>query len=139
MQTARLIRAVRIALGINFLWFGTLKLVEGLSPAEALAAMTIAKLTFGFVSGTVAVKLLAIWEIAVGVGLATGWMLPVFLRLFMVHMACTFTPLFLFPELCFTHVPWGLTLVGQYIVKNTVFIASGALVCNDYRTRRNPV
>ena len=41
--------AVRIALGIVFLWFGVLKFFPNLSPAELLAARTIERLTFGAV------------------------------------------------------------------------------------------
>src|SRR3954467_14627947 len=36
----------RIGLGIIFLWFGALKLVSGMSPAEDLAGRTLTSLTF---------------------------------------------------------------------------------------------
>ena len=45
---------LRIALGVVFLWFGALKLVPGLSPAEDLAGRTIEALTFGIVPASVA-------------------------------------------------------------------------------------
>ncbi|MFM1878245.1 MAG: hypothetical protein RLZZ241_1111, partial [Bacteroidota bacterium] len=38
-----------------------------------------------------------------------------------IHISLTFTPMFVFPEVCFTTFPYGLTLIGQYIVKNVVF------------------
>ena len=50
---------LRIALGIVFFWFGALKLVPGLSPAEDLAGRTIEVLTFGHVPASVAVPVLA--------------------------------------------------------------------------------
>ena len=34
------ITILRVSLGINFLWFGALKLIPGLSPAEGLATNT---------------------------------------------------------------------------------------------------
>jgi len=38
-------------------------------------------------------------------------------------MACTFTPLLLFPDLSFKIAPYGFTLVGQYIMKNIIIIS----------------
>ena len=43
-------------------------------------------------------------------------------------MVCTFAPLFILPELSFTQAPYAFTLVGQYIVKNIVFILVGVLI-----------
>jgi uncharacterized membrane protein YkgB len=130
MQMERSIKIIQIAIGIDFLWFGALKLFPGLSPAETLAAMTIEKLTLGLMAPGLSVAVLAIWEMIVGFGFITGAFERLVLRIFMLHMLLTLTPLFLFPELCFTHFPFGLTLVGQYIMKNTVFIAVGVFLCN---------
>ena len=63
---------LRIALGVVFLWFGALKLVPGLSPAEDLAGRTIEALTFGIVPASVALPVLALWEMAIGIGLLSG-------------------------------------------------------------------
>ena len=38
---------LRVALGFVFLWFGALKYLPGLSPAQTLALGTIDALTFG--------------------------------------------------------------------------------------------
>ncbi|MCA1790237.1 MAG: hypothetical protein LC667_10375, partial [Thioalkalivibrio sp.] len=38
------------------------------------------------------------------------------------------TPLFLFPELCFTVVPIAPTLEGQYIIKNLVLVTAGIVI-----------
>jgi uncharacterized membrane protein YkgB len=43
-------------------------------------------------------------------------------------MTFTFTPLFILPELSFSHAPYAFTHVGQYIVKNVVFILAGILI-----------
>ncbi len=129
MQMQRSIRIIQIAIGIDFLWFGTLKLFPGLSPAETLAAITIDQLTLGLMAPELSIVLLAIWEMIIGIGFIAGVFERIVVRIFMLHMLLTLTPLFLFPELCFTVVPFGLTLVGQYIMKNTVFIAAGLLLC----------
>ncbi|WP_298694180.1 doxx family protein [uncultured Sulfuricurvum sp.] len=127
MKLETAVKILRIGLGINFLWFGILKFFPGMSPAETLAKMTIDALTFNLVPP--GLELLAVWEVAIGVGFITGKYLPYIIRIFMVHMVLTFTPLVLFPELCFTNAPFALTLVGQYIIKNLVFITAGAIIC----------
>jgi uncharacterized membrane protein YphA (DoxX/SURF4 family) len=136
MKIEKVVNLIRIFLGINFLWFGMLKFFPGVSPAETLATMTINVLTFGLIAPTVSMKLLALWEVLVGLGFLSGRFIPFFVRIFMIHMVLTFTPLFLFPELCFTHPPFALTIVGQYIIKNLVFIASGILICIVHKERQ---
>ncbi len=125
MKSKNFLSIVRIMLGINFLWFGLLKFFPELSPAEELATITIDWMFQGLVPPLIAMKLLAIWEVIVGVGLITGVYLRYILPLFIMHMSATFLPLFVFPEITFVHAPYGLTIVGQYIVKNLVFISLG--------------
>ncbi|MDG1572445.1 doxx family protein [Robiginitalea sp. M366] len=109
-------------LGLVYLWFGALKFFPGLSPAEALAGDTIEALTFGTISAGLGLVLLALWEFAIGILLMVGICRRCALTAAIVHIVLTFTPLFFFPELCFTQFPYGLTLVGQYIIKNVVFL-----------------
>ena len=113
---------VSAALGVVYLWFGILKFFPGLSPAEELAGATIERLTLGFLEPAMGVFLLAIWEVGIGLLLLTGSFQKWALWAALVHICCTFTPLLFFPDLCFTEVPFGLTLVGQYIFKNLVFL-----------------
>ena len=113
---------VSAALGIVYLWFGFLKFFPGLSPAEELAGSTIQTLTLGWITPATGLMLLAIWEVGIGLLLLTGAYKKWVLRAALVHICCTFTPLLFFPEMCFTAIPFGLTLVGQYIFKNLVFL-----------------
>ena len=122
------ITILRVSLGINFLWFGALKLIPGLSPAEGLAANTIEILTFGLIQPEVSVLILGIWEVLIGVGLITGWFLRITLFLLLVQMIGTMTPLILFPAETFTRFPYAPTLEGQYIIKNLVLISAGMVV-----------
>lgn len=117
-----------MALGIVFLWFGALKLVPGLSPAEDLAARTIETLTFGTVTPATSLPVLAIWESLIGLGLLSGKFLRATLFLLAVQMLGTLTPLFLFPGETFSHFPYAPTLEGQYIIKNVVLIAAAMVV-----------
>ena len=113
---------VSTALGLVYLWFGVLKFFPGLSPAEQLAGATIERLTLGWVEAPTGMFLLAIWEVGIGMLLLAGSFRKWALGAALVHICCTFTPLVFFPEMCFTQFPFGLTLVGQYILKNLVFL-----------------
>ena len=53
--------------------------------------------------------------------------------LFSGVMPGTFLPLVLFPEVCFTNFPFGLTLEGQYIVKNLIIISAALVVGSTVR------
>jgi uncharacterized membrane protein YphA (DoxX/SURF4 family) len=120
--------AVRIALGIVFLWFGVLKFFPNLSPAELLAARTIERLTLGAVQPDISLPVLAAWESIIGIGLILGRWLRGILFLLAVQMAGTFTPLVLFPEETWTVFPIVPTLEGQYIIKNFVLIGAAMVV-----------
>ncbi|QKF66828.1 putative membrane protein [Arcobacter venerupis] len=125
---SRTIKLIRLSLGIIFLWYGMLKFFPSLSPAEALATQTIDILFFGLISPSVSIKLLAILEVGIGLGFIFGIYTRYVVFVFLGHMICTFAPLFILPELSFTQAPYAFTLVGQYIVKNVVFILAGILI-----------
>jgi uncharacterized membrane protein YphA (DoxX/SURF4 family) len=118
----------RMALGLVFLWFGALKLVPDLSPAESLAGRTIEALSFGRVAPSIALPILALWECAIGIGLLSGRFLRLTLLLLAVQMVGTIAPLVLFPDETFTRFPFAPTLEGQYIIKNLVLIGAAMVV-----------
>lgn len=120
--------ALRIALGIVFLWFGALKLVPGLSPAEDLAGRTIEALTSGLVPRAIALPVLALWEVAIGVGLLIGRWMRVTLLLLFAQMLGTVTPLILFPGETWIQFPIAPTLEGQYIIKNVVLVTAAIVL-----------
>lgn len=122
------ITLLRISVGIIFLWFGGLKLFPNLSPAEDLATKTIEMLTFGIITPSISLPVLAVWEVVIGIGLLSGRFMRVTLLLLFVQMMGTVTPLALFPNEAFTAFPIGLTLEGQYIVKNLVLISAGIVI-----------
>jgi uncharacterized membrane protein YkgB len=122
------IKLIRLSLGIIFLWYGMLKFFPTFSPAEELATRTIDIMFLGLINPLLSIKLLAILEISIGIGFLLGFYTRVVTVVFIGHMICTFAPLFLLPELSFTHAPYAFTLVGQYIVKNIVFILAGILI-----------
>ena len=119
---------LRVSLGAVFLWFGVLKFFPGMSPAEDLAADTIARTSFGLVAGRAAVVAVAALETLIGAGLLLGRALRVTLLLLWLQMAGTLMPVLLFPERVFRVVPYAPTLEGQYIFKNAVLISAALVI-----------
>jgi uncharacterized membrane protein YkgB len=119
---------LRCSIGLIFMWFGALKLVPGMSPADQIATDTTMKLTFGMLSEDFARLALATLELIIGFGLFTGRFLRTTLLLLFAQMAGTLTPLLLFPEQIWTDFPFVLTLEGQYIIKNAVLISAGFVI-----------
>jgi uncharacterized membrane protein YkgB len=119
---------LRLSLGIVYLWFGALKLMPNLSPAESLAARSIYQLSGGALPASLSVPLLAAWECLIGIGLLSGLFLRTTLLLLGVQMIGTLSPVFLFPQEVFARFPYALTLEGQYIVKNLVLISAAVVI-----------
>ncbi len=122
------ITLLRISVGIVFFWFGVLKFIPGLSPADELATRTISVLTFGIVPPDISRSVLAAWECLIGLGLLTGRYMRVTLLLLFVQMLGTITPLVLFPNETWTHFPIVPTLEGQYILKNMVLVTAAIVI-----------
>jgi uncharacterized membrane protein YphA (DoxX/SURF4 family) len=118
---------LRISIGLIFVWFGVLKFWPGLSPADQLATETIDLLSFGLITEDLARVLLAILEVAIGIGLITGMFIRFTLLLLVGQMLGAVTPLFLFPEVTWSQllVP---TLEGQYILKNIVVVSAALTI-----------
>jgi uncharacterized membrane protein YphA (DoxX/SURF4 family) len=114
---------LRLGLGTVFLWFGALKLMPGLSPAEELVRNT----TY-FVDPDLFLPVLAIWEMVIGLGLIFGKFMRITLLLLFLQMAGTALPLVILPEAVWTTFPYGLTLEGQYIIKNLVIIGAALVL-----------
>lgn len=120
--------ALRVSVGVVFLWFGALKFFPGASPAEGLATRTIEVLTGGWIPPAFSILMLAAWESAIGLGLLTGRALRTTLLLLFLQMPGTVTPMLFFPEEVFVRFPLVLTLEGQYIVKNLVLISAALVI-----------
>jgi uncharacterized membrane protein YkgB len=114
---------LRISIGVVFFWFGALKLVPGLSPAEGLIRATLP-----FLPMNLFLPFLAIWEMVIGLGFITGKFMRLTILLLFLQMPGTLSPIVLRPDLVFTQFPFGLTLEGQYIVKNMVIISSALVL-----------
>lgn len=121
---------LRVSLGLVFIWFGGLKPL-GLSPAEDLVAATLP-----FLQAEIVVPALGYWEMLIGIAFLIPSTARFAIYLLAPQMAGTFLPLVLLPEVVWTSFPWGLTLEGQYIVKNLVVIGAALVVGSRVNAQR---
>ena len=121
------VRLLRYSLGIIFIWFGALK-PFGMSPAQELVANTVY-----FVDPEWFIPILGWWEVAIGVGLLYRPLIRPAIALLFLQMPGTFLPLVLLPDVCFTSFPLGLTMEGQYIIKNLILISAALVVGSTVR------
>lgn len=109
-------------MAIVLIWFGLLKPL-GMSPEEEL----IKRAVYFFPSDTV-LNVLGCWEVVIGVGLLYRPLPRLSLFLLLLELPATLLPLILFPDICFHSIPFGLSLEGQYIIKNLFLIAAAFVV-----------
>ncbi len=119
---------LRYSLAMIFIWFGLLKPL-GISPAQELVANTV----YWFDDKAAFVKFLGWWEVAIGATMCFRPLIRISIFLLFLQIPGTFLPLVLLPEVCFTDFPYGLTLEGQYIVKNLIIISSALVIGGTVR------
>lgn len=117
------IPALRVSLGVVFIWFGAMKVFD-VTPVADLVASTV----YWFDPGWV-VPVLGIFEVIVGIGLLFRVALRLVLGLFALQMIGTFLVLALLPEVAFDGGnPLLLTVEGEFVVKNLVLLSAGMVV-----------
>ncbi len=119
---------LRYSLGIIYIWFGILK-PFGLSPAQELVENTV----YWFDNPKTFVPILGWWEVVIGLTMCIKPLIRVSIFLLFIQMPGTFLPLILLPEVCFNNFPFGLTLEGQYIIKNLIIISAALVVGSTVR------
>lgn len=126
------ILALRISLGVIFIWFGLLKPL-GLSSAEPLVLATVRWLPF--FDGSTWVSVIGWWEVAIGITFLFRRTLRVAIALLAMQMVGTFLPLVMLPAVTFQEgaFPYGPTMEGQYIIKNLLIISAALVVGGTVR------
>ena len=119
---------LRYSLAMIFIWFGLLKPL-GISPAQELVENTV----YWFEDKSIFVKFLGWWEVVIGLTMCFRPLIRISIFLLFLQIPGTFLPLVLLPEVCFTDFPYGLTLEGQYIVKNLIIISSALVIGGTVR------
>jgi len=123
------VRLLRWSLAVVFIWFGTLKLVD-MSPAHDLVRDTVTWMPFD-----IFYPILGVWEVFIGLFLLYRPTIRIAVLLLFLQMPGTALPLFVLPEVTFTNFPFGLTLEGQYIIKNLTLVAAAMVVGGTARVR----
>jgi uncharacterized membrane protein YkgB len=121
---------LRYSLGLIYIWFGILK-PFGLSPAQELIENTV----YWFDNPKTFVPILGWWEVIIGLTMCIKPLIRVSIFLLFIQMPGTFLPLILLPEVCFNNFPFGLTLEGQYIIKNLIIISAALVVGSTVRKK----
>jgi uncharacterized membrane protein YkgB len=117
------IPALRVALGIVFLWFGALK-VFGVSPV-----LDLVRDTYSFMPYPAFFIFLGAWEMVIGLGLMFKIALRTTLALLWLQMAGTLIAPLLQPGMFFDGGNiFLLTIPGEFVVKNLVLIAAGFVI-----------
>ena len=122
---------LRYSLAMIFIWFGLLKPL-GISPAQELVENTV----YWFNDPADFVPILGWWEVIIGVTMCIKPLIRFSILLLFIQMPGTFLPLILLPEVCFTSFPFGLTVEGQYIIKNLIIISAAIVVGSTVRDKQ---
>ena len=128
------IRALRYSLAIIFIWFGILK-PAGVSPAAELVRNTV--YWAPVFSPEIWVDIIGWWEVLIGITFLFRKTIRLAILLLAFQMVGTFLPLLILPEVTFqlAHMPYGLTLEGQYIIKNLLIISAALVIGGTVRKR----
>ena len=125
----RAITLLRLSISIIYIWYGILK-ITGISPDEELVFRAT-----HWIGAHNFVIILGFFELITGLFLAIKKSLRLGLILLFLQFPGTFLPLFLNPEDCFTLIPFGLTLEGQYIFKNLILISAGLVLVSSLHNK----
>ncbi len=121
---------LRVSLGIVFVWFGALKVLD-VSPVAQLVARTVY-----WVDPDLFVPALGAFEVTVGALLLTGRLLRLTLLLFVGQLVGTFVTFLVLPDVTFRDGnPLLLTVEGEFVVKNLVLISAALVVGATIRHR----
>ena len=124
--------ALRVSLGVIFIWFGILKPL-GISAAAPLVLNTVSWMPLLSSQGWLGV--IGWREVAIGVFFLFRPTLRIAIALLALQMAGTFMPLVLLPEITWQpgRIPFGPTMEGQYIIKNLLIISAALAVGGTVR------
>jgi uncharacterized membrane protein YkgB len=120
---------MRYSIALIFIWFGLLKPL-GMSPEAELIRRTVY-----WVSPQLFLPVLGWWEVTIGLCLLYRPLIRIALLLLLLQLPGTMLPLVLLPGICFTHPPFGLSLEGQYIVKNLFLLSAAFMIGGKVRAQ----
>ncbi|WP_238413166.1 DoxX family protein [Saccharothrix deserti] len=123
--------ALRISIGVVFVWFGVLK-VTGSSPVAELVGAAVPWVDQAFL-----VPALGWFEVGLGAVLLLGRLPRLTLVVVAVHLAGTFLVFVQAPALVMTGSnPLLLTTNGEFVLKNVVLICAALVLLGRVERRR---
>ncbi len=123
-----LIQALRIALGVIFVWFGVLK-IFGYNPVYE-----IIHASFPWFAEGIGLVVLGVIEVLIGVGLFINLVPRAVHAALLFHLLGTLTVFVSGPEVMFQPFFPILTLAGEFVFKNIVLALSGLVVLGHRKT-----
>lgn len=118
---------LRLSIGGIYVWFGALKYFASVNEIETFSTEIIHLLCFRLIPEEVCYLLLAHFEVLIGLLLIANIYIRSTIKITLIHLAGTFSPLILQPEVLFNVNPFVMTMIGQYVMKNIIIIC--ALLC----------
>lgn len=125
-----LLYALRIALGIIFIWFGFQKFL-GFNSVYQLMTNSITP----FIAAGIGLKLFGILEILIGIFILFHVLPTLTYIILTLHLLGTFTPFLFGTELMFDPYFPILSLNGEFVLKNIVLILTGLLILARTHTK----
>jgi len=122
---------LQIAFGSVFVVFGALKLVPGTSALEPLTRIVLPLESFSVFYSAVGA-----WETLVGLAIMIGVARRLALLWVLVFCALTSLSVFLRPDLTFGAAPGVLTLLGQHLLKNVIFLGAALVLLTGANRRQ---
>jgi putative oxidoreductase len=117
------ITLLRMALGVVFIWFGLLKIIDS-SPVAHIISQTVY-----WWDAQVVVPAMGYAELLIGLGFFFSRLLPITFPIFLLQMAGTLLVLVIRPQITYQDGNvFLLTQEGEFIVKNLVLFTSGLIV-----------
>lgn len=119
---------LRVCLGLVFVWFGALKVVD-VTPVADLVAQTVPWFDRSWF-----LPALGTFEIVMGLALLVGRALTVVCVVLVGHLCGTFLVLVMVPGAAFQNGnPLLLTTVGEFVIKNLVLISAAIVLASQLR------
>lgn len=112
---------MRWSLVIVLIWSGLLAVAD-MSPGATLVAESI-----GVPVGVGAV-ILGVWEIVIGLGLASDRTAPLAVPLMVGYVGVTMVPLVVLPAVTFVEFPLTFSFEGAYIIKNWALLGAAITI-----------
>ncbi len=114
---------LRVTLGIVFIWFGLLKILDE-SPVKMLISDA-----YPFLPLQAFLLILGIWEVVIGIGLLTKRAPRITIGLLWLQMIGVFMGPLLLPHYFFQYSnPFFLTMYGEFVIKNIVFLSASLVI-----------